>query len=87
VYDMYHWDQPGPAEPGGAEYPGRPAGGTAHHRYPVRRTPRARRPVSGTARPCPAAAAAVPPGPAARAVQVALDRRDNGGDSGAPRGK
>ena len=28
-----------------------------------------------------------PPGPAAHAVQVALDRRDNGGDVGDPSGK
>jgi hypothetical protein len=28
-----------------------------------------------------------PPGPAVQAVQVALDRRDNGGDSCAPRDK
>jgi hypothetical protein len=32
-----------------------------------------------------AAGAAGPVGPAAQAVQVALDRRDNGGDSGAAR--
>jgi hypothetical protein len=43
-------------------------------RRPPGRTARARRPAGGT--PC--------PGPV-QAVQVALDRRDNGGDPGAPR--
>jgi hypothetical protein len=45
-----------------------------HARRPPGRTARPRRPAGGT--PC--------PGPV-QAVQVALDRRDNGGDTGAPR--
>jgi hypothetical protein len=43
-------------------------------RRPAGRTAHPRRPAGGT--PC--------PGPV-QAVQVALDRRDNGGDPGAPR--
>jgi hypothetical protein len=47
----------------------------------VRPARRAGRTVSATARPGRAVAAGG--GPAAHAVQVALDRRDNGGDSSA----
>jgi hypothetical protein len=72
VYDMYYWDQPGQDALNGPKRPSRPVRGTRHPR----------RPVDGAH---PGAAGAT--GLAARAVQVALDRRDNGGDSGAPRGK
>ena len=48
--------------------------GTRHPRRPARRTAHPRRPAGATPHPGPV-----------RAVQVALDRRDNGGDSGAPR--
>jgi hypothetical protein len=80
VYDMYHWDQPDQAALNGAQRPSRPVRGTRH----------SRRPVHG-ARPGPPApggrdtGAACAAGPAAQAVQVALDRRDNGGDSSARR--
>ena len=43
-------------------------------RRPAGRTAHRRRPAGGSPHPGPV-----------RAVQVALDRRDNGGDSGAPR--
>jgi hypothetical protein len=75
VYDMYYWDQPGQAALNGSKHPSRPVRGTRHPR----------RPVSGAARPAPAASGAGAAGRAAQAVQVALDRRDNGGDSRAPR--
>jgi hypothetical protein len=52
VYDMYPWDESGPASAGPA-----PAG------------------------PAPAGSAPAPAEPAVRAVQFALDRRDNGGDA------
>lgn len=48
--------------------------GTRQPRRPARRTARPRRPGGGTPHPGPV-----------QAVQVALDRRDNGGDTGAPR--
>jgi hypothetical protein len=74
VYDMYHWDQPGQAALDGAKRPSRPVRGTRHPRRPVRGAAQPGSAGRGTG----AAGAA---GPAARAVQVALDRRDNGGDS------
>jgi len=71
VYDMYYWDQPDQPARGGAVRPGHRPGGAG----------RAGRAAGATTRP----GRAVPAGggPAAHAVQVALDRRDNGGDSGA----
>jgi hypothetical protein len=48
------------------------------------RARQSRRPAGRTAHPRRAAGATPHPGPV-QAVQVALDRRDNGGDSGAPR--
>ena len=72
MYDMYYWDQPDQDALNGAKRPSRPVRGTRHPRRPA-----------GGAHPGAASAA----GLAARAVQVALDRRDNGGDSGSPRGK
>jgi hypothetical protein len=72
VYDMYYWDQPNPPARGGTIHPGHRPGG-------ARRSGRA---VSATERPGPAVPAGGS-GPAAQAVQVALDRRDNGGDSSA----
>ena len=48
--------------------------GARHARRPAGRIAHPRRPAGGTRRPGPV-----------QAVQVALDRRDNGGDSGAPR--
>ena len=74
MYDMYPWDGPG-----------RPAAGAA------RSAAGAARPAAGAGRPgappgSPAgndapAARALPAAEGARAVQVALDRRDNGGDA------
>jgi hypothetical protein len=65
VYDMYHWDRAVPAAENGGHT--NPAGNPA-----VRRAA-----ANGAAK---AARSAGRP-PAAHAVQVALDRRDNGGDS------
>ena len=70
MYDMYYWDQPDQDALNGAERPSRPVRGTRHPR----------RPVNGVH---PGVAGAT--GPAAQAVQMALDRRDNGGDSSARR--
>jgi len=72
VYDMYYWDQPDQDALNGFKRPSRPVRGTRHPRRPAGGA------HSGAARAT---------GLAARAVQVALDRRDNGGDSGAPSGK
>jgi len=69
---MYYWDQPDPAALSGADRPGRPVNAARPGRLASGGARRGR--AGGT-------------GPAARAVQVALDRRDNGGDSGAPDGK
>jgi hypothetical protein len=74
VYEMYQWDQPDSAAAGNGR---ESVNGSPH---PARaRMHRARaggRPGrAGTGR----------PRPAAQAVQVALDRRDNGGDPGTPR--
>ena len=82
MYDMYHWDQPDQDALNGSKRPSRPGRGTRHPSRPVRGTGHPRRPADGAH---PGAASAT--GLAARAVQVALDRRDNGGDSGAPSGK
>ena len=69
MYDMYSWDQ------------GTPAGGGGQ--TPERRPRPAHKP--GTSRPNGAARPAGHRARAAQAVQVALDRRDNGGDpAGAP---
>jgi hypothetical protein len=68
---MYYWDQPDQDALNGAERPSRPVGGTRHPR----------RLVNGV-HPGVVAGAT---GPAAQAVQMALDRRDNGGDSSARR--
>ena len=79
MYDMYHWDQPQP--PGPAGPPGQPVLTGARHRgRPAGGIPRPRLPADRAAYRGPAN----PAGPAAQAVQVALDRRDNGGDPGAP---
>ncbi len=64
MYDMYRWDLAAPARPGRATPDGRPRPG----RKPSTGMP------NGAARPAGSQAQA------ARAVQVALDRRDNGGD-------
>ncbi len=85
MYEMYHWDQPDPAAVNGAEYPGR-AGGTGYRSRrarPAGPVGSARRRVGqavGSRHTGPGHGT----GPAAQAVQVALDRRDNGGDSRAP---
>jgi hypothetical protein len=86
VYDMYHWDQPDPAAGGGTERPSRRVNGTER---PRRQGHGAGRPAQpGRAGPSGAAGSGTgPSGRAAHAVQVALDRRDNGGDAGAPSGK
>jgi hypothetical protein len=72
VYDMYEWNQPpadrGPADRGPAGRSARPGSGRRAARLPR------------TARPDPAAPATAP---ATQALQVALDRRDNGGPSAA----
>lgn len=68
MYDMYRWDQATPARDGWAAPDGRPRPG--------------RRP--STATPNGAARAAGSQARAAQAVQVALDRRDNGGDPALP---
>ena len=70
MYDMYYWDQPGQDELNGAKRPSRPVRGTRHPRHPGYGSQRG---AAGHA------------GRAAQAVQVALDRRDNGGDSSARR--
>jgi len=75
VYDMYHWDQPDPAAGSGTERPARQARAAGRPAQSGRPGPAG--PGGGTE----------PTGPAAHAVQVALDRRDNGGDAGAPSGK
>ena len=86
MYDMYHWDQPDAAARGGTERPARRADGARH---PTRRADVTDRPRhqpngdGGTGR----AGLHARPAPAERAVQVALDRRDNGGDPCAPRDK
>jgi hypothetical protein len=64
VYDMYSWDQATPAGGGG--------------QTPERRPRPADKP--STSRPNGAARPAGHQARAAQAVQVALDRRDNGGD-------
>jgi len=69
VYDMYHWDQPDPAAGNGTERPARRADAADRPRHQV----------NGDG----CAGLTARPAPAARAVQVALDRRDNGGDPGA----
>jgi hypothetical protein len=86
VYDMYHWDQPQPPGPPGqarltgATHRGRPADGARQPRPPATGIPRPRLPADRTAY----RGSANPVGRAAQAVQVALDRRDNGGDPRAP---
>ena len=70
MYDMYRWDQATPARGGQAAPEGRaaPAGRPRPGRKPSTGMP------DGAARP------AGSQDEAAQAVQVALDRRDNGGD-------
>jgi hypothetical protein len=89
VYEMYQWDQPDPAAVNGAEHPGQRAGGAGYRGRgarpagPAGRARPARRragQAGGTRHTGPGSGT----GPAAQAVQVALDRRDNGGDSCAP---
>ena len=86
MYDMYHWDQPDPAARSGTEHPGRRVNGTERPRRQVHGAGRPEQP-GGTGPTGPAGGGTGPTGPAAHAVQVALDRRDNGGDAGAPSGK
>jgi hypothetical protein len=79
VYDMYSWDQPvSPPEDNAETGPapraaGRP--GTAAQAAAAQAA--AAQAAAGPTQPASAADAR-----AARAVQVALDRRDNGGDAG-----
>jgi len=87
VYDMYYWDQPGQDALNGAKRPSRPVRGIRHHLRPAGGPHRGHPAPAGRG---PGAAgrgtgAAGPASPAAQAVQVALDRRDNGGDSSARR--
>ncbi len=77
MYEMYRWNQSDPAMDGGGRTP---ASGTSRAAGPAGRRPR---PVNGTRRP--GRPGTDGPGPAALAVQVALDRRDNGGDPAALR--
>ena len=80
MYDMYYWDQPDQDALNGAKRPSRPVRGSRHPRRPVYGAhPGAAGPAG---RGIGAGDAA---GAAAQAVQVALDRRDNGGDSSAHR--
>ena len=80
MYDMYYWDQPDQDALNGAKRPSRPVRGSRHPRRPVYGAhPGAAGPAGrGTG-------AGDAAGAAAQAVQVALDRRDNGGDSSAHR--
>jgi hypothetical protein len=82
VYDMYHWDRPAaevadPARRRVAASP-KPAVLARGSEAPGTSTTRGRDRQSNT---CTATKRA----PGAQAVQVALDRRDNGGDSSASR--
>ncbi len=81
MYEMYHWDQPDPAALTGAEHPGRRAGGPGHRGRGAGPARRRGGQAGGTGHTGPGGRGT---GPAAQAVQVALDRRDNGGDSCAP---
>jgi hypothetical protein len=85
VYDMYHWDQPDPAAGSGTERAGRRVNGTGRPRRQAHGVGRPAQP--GRPGPAGPGGGTGPAGPAAHAVQVALDRRDNGGDVGAPSGK
>jgi len=89
VYDMYHWDQPDAAAGGGTERPARRADGARHPTRRADTTDRPRHQANGDGGAARAgrAGAHARPAPAAHAVQVALDRRDNGGDPCAPRDK
>jgi hypothetical protein len=97
VYDMYHWDQPDPAAGSGTERPRRRVNGTERPRRQVHGAGRPAQPErpgpagpgasTGPTGPAGPGGGTGPTGPAAHAVQVALDRRDNGGDVGAPSGK
>jgi hypothetical protein len=82
VYDMYYWDQPDQAARSGAKRPGRPVRGSRHLSRPGSGSRHPARPDGGGTR---TGGVAGPAGPAAQALQVALDRRDNGGDSSARR--
>jgi hypothetical protein len=92
VYEMYHWDQPDPAAVNGAEHPGQRAGGAGYRGRGARPAglagpagpPGPARRRAGQAGGIRHTGPGRGTGPAAQAVQVALDRRDNGGDSGAP---
>ena len=66
MYDMYHWDRFVPASE------------DAGHPHPARVPSGGRAAANGAGRAARTARRRVP---AAHAVQVALDRRDNGGDS------
>ena len=86
MYDMYHWDQPDAAPGSGTERPARRADGPRHPSRRADATGRPRHEANGDE---PSGRAGLPArlAPAALAVQVALDRRDNGGDPGATGGK
>jgi hypothetical protein len=71
VYDMYPWNQ----APGDRDPADRGPAGRSSRPGPGRKER-----LPGTGRPAPAA-------PATRALQVALDRRDNGGQSAAAAGQ
>jgi hypothetical protein len=84
VYNMYSWDQPAGSEDEHAEQPGAHAGTKA--------TTGTKAPAGNTSQPsngrhaaptsAPASTSAPETATAARdAVQVSLDRRDNGGDA------
>jgi hypothetical protein len=83
---MYHWDQPDAAAGGGTERPARRADGARHPSRRADATDRPRHQANGDGD-AGRAGLHAQPAPAARAVQVALDRRDNGGDPCAPRDK
>jgi hypothetical protein len=86
VYDMYHWDQPDAAAGSGTERPARRADAAQHPSRRIDATDRPRHQADGDRGAGRAGRAGLHarPASAARAVQVALDRRDNGGDPRAP---
>jgi hypothetical protein len=99
MYDMYPWDSAAPQGPAVRRAAGRrPAARPARPARAAAVDPRAaagdqrdaagdRRPGAADQRDAPSERTGNPPAPAVRALQVALDRRDNGGVTGAPAGR
>jgi hypothetical protein len=89
VYDMYPWNEPDSADRGddpsipprseeGSPPPQAPLGGNPSPQAPLGEDPSPQAPLGGDLS---------PQAPLVRAVQVALDRRDNGGDAVAVAGQ